>query len=163
VIGLLLVAAGFAAGCASAPPAAIRGDTLDLRALVGEWDGTYISRDGTRAGTIWFKLLAGDDHAHGDVVMHPRGGTPYVAYGLHDYPELRRARETPQLLMIRVVRVDGAELDGMLEAYWDPACGCLATTSFRGRLADNALNGTFVTVQAGVPVAEGQWTATRRR
>lgn len=33
------------------------------------WGGTYASRDTGHGGSIWFKLIGGDDHAHGDVLM----------------------------------------------------------------------------------------------
>jgi hypothetical protein len=149
-------------GCASVPVVPLQGDPFDFAALVGEWDGSYASNDGLAEGTIWFELTAGQNHAHGDVLMQPRGGTPYVGYGLHSYPWQYAQVDMPRLLMIRFVCVSRGQVDGVLEPYWDPACGCPATTTFRGDLADGKLRGTFVTWNAGVLRSMGRWSASRR-
>jgi hypothetical protein len=160
-LALALAVGTGTAGCASAPIIPLHGDPFDFRTLVGEWDGVYNS-GGNREGSIWFKLVEGEDHAHGDVLMHPRGGLPYVSYGLHGYPGQYLQSETSRLLMIRFVRVARNQLDGVLEPYWDPACDCAATTTFRGRLEDGLLRGTFETRSAGALTATGRWSATRR-
>jgi hypothetical protein len=54
------------ANCASAPPIPIQASPSSLQALVGEWDGSYTSRDTGRSGSLWFKLIAGEDHAPPD-------------------------------------------------------------------------------------------------
>ena len=162
-VSLALALISTTAGCASVPVVPLRGDPFDFAALVGEWEGSYASNDGRGEGSIWFELTAGEDHAHGDVLMQPRGATPYVGYGFHSYPWQYTQTEMPRFLMIRFVRVSRDQVDGVLEPYWDPLCACPATTSFRGALADGQLRGTFVTWNAGVLRSEGRWSATRRR
>jgi hypothetical protein len=155
----LALGAGGALGCASASPVRVGGSPADLEILAGEWTGTYSSPDTGREGSIWFKLVAGEDHAHGDVLMTPRGRSQaYARYG-----EKATGRDATQFLSIRFARVSGGEVEGALEPYWDPDCGCQARTDYRGRLAGDTFAGTFVTSLAGGGIARGQWTATRRR
>ena len=153
--------------CVSAPPVAVRGTPSALASLAGEWDGTYSSRATGRSGTIWFKLIDGEDHAHGDVLMTPAGGSraydrrgpePYP-YGNPSYAQ-RRGPDTP--LTIRFVRAADGRVDGVLDPYWDPACDCWVLTAFRGELLDGRVAGTFVS-RFGESIATGRWDATRRR
>src|SRR5690242_2313344 len=64
--------------CAGATVVSLQGPVPDVTALAGEWAGTYTSPDVNRQGTIWFKLVDGEDHAHGEVRMTPNGSAmPY--------------------------------------------------------------------------------------
>jgi hypothetical protein len=151
-------------GCATSPPIAIEASPTAIHSLVGEWDGTYTSRDTGRSGSIWFKLVAGEDHAHGDVLMTPRGRrdpyhrSPPTAGSLPDRPA-----DLTQVLTIQFVHTAEGTVDGRLEPYWDPDCQCRAVTTFRGRLNGDRLEGTFTT-QLGVSgQASGRWVAHRRR
>lgn len=158
-----MLAAGVAA-CASAPIIPVEASRADFDALVGEWDGTYTSRDTGRSGSIWFKLIAGEDHAHGDVLMTARGRSePYYRYPPNDWPASGRPGGAPQVLTIRFVRASAGTVDGRLDTYWDPDCGCEAVTTFRGRLSGDRLEGTFNTRLGVGGQANGQWTAYRRR
>lgn len=144
--------------CASATIIPVQGSVADLSVLTGEWLGTYTSPDAGREGTVWFKLVEGEDHAHGDVRMTPRGTrTPYAP---HDAPGLHR--ESIQFLGIRFVRVSQTEVSGALDTYWDPDAGCLATTVFRGQLFRDRLQGTFETRLATGVIAHGRWQANRK-
>src|SRR5687767_7291414 len=71
-VGLLLFV--LAAGCAPMPTIALDATPADLEILAGEWSGEYKSAALDRHGSIEFKLTAGTNEAHGDVVMTPRGG-----------------------------------------------------------------------------------------
>lgn len=152
------------AGCASAPPIPLQGSPPALIALAGEWDGTYTSRDTGRSGSIWFKLIAGEDHAHGDVLMTPRGRTePYHRYPPSGWPRAERPADLTQVLTIQFVHASDGTVGGLLEPYWDPDCQCEAITTFRGRLRGDRLEGTFSTRLGLTDQATGRWVAHRRR
>jgi hypothetical protein len=146
--------------CVSAPPVAVRGTPLQVAPLVGEWDGTYSSRATGRSGSIWFKLIEGELHAHGDVLMTAAGAPmPYrPAPGPYLYGQ--RAR-SDRFLSIRFVQAADGVVDGLLDPYWDPACECLVVTAFRGALRDGHVAGTFIS-RFGDSVATGRWEARRR-
>jgi hypothetical protein len=153
-----------AAACVSGPPIAIQGSPSSLQALVGEWDGTYTSRDTGRSGSIWFKLIAGEDHAHGDVLMTPKGWThSYYRYRPHSRPSVNHPADLTQALTIQFVHTADGTIDGHLEPYWDPDCQCEAVTTFRGRLQGDRLEGTFSTRLGIAGQANGRWIAYRRR
>jgi hypothetical protein len=124
-------------------------------ALVGEWHGEYESPSTKRAGSIVFFLVAGEDHAHGDVLMIPSGSSE--PYGRSPGSAERvAARRGPELLTIRFVHVENGLISGSLDPYWDPDCECEVQTSFEGELRGDRIIGT-VTALSGRPGA-GRWT-----
>ena len=152
------------ASCASGPPIPLQGSPPAFMTLAGEWDGTYTSRDTGRNGSIWFELIAGEDHAHGDVLMTPRGRTePYYRYPRTGWPGTGRPADLTQVLTIQFVRASDGTVGGRLEPYWDPDCQCEAITTFRGRLRGDRLEGTFSTRLGLTGQAIGRWVAYRRR
>jgi len=156
--GIALLAVVLTA-CAGATAFPIQGPQADLSSLAGDWRGTYASPDLNRDGTIWFTLVDGEDHAHGDVRMTPRGRLePYKPYDQLD----RRTHEPPQFLSIRFVKASSTDVDGVLDPYWDPDCECGATTTFRGRRDGNRLQGTFETRLMSGATVTGRWLADRR-
>jgi hypothetical protein len=158
LLGAGLMALVFSlSSCAAATIVPNQGSVADLPSLAGEWTGTYTSPDFGRQGTIWFKLVDGEDHAHGDVRMVPRTGQPYAPN-----PRPGPQREPIQFLGIRFVLISSNTVSGELDRYWDPDAGCLATTIFRGRLSGDRLEGTFETTLATGTTAGGRWQASRR-
>jgi hypothetical protein len=158
-----LAVASMLAGCAyNPPPVALEGRPADLEALAGEWAGEYHGAKG-RSGSIAFKLVAGEDHAHGDVVMIPLGtGHPIEAWrhpgAAANPPEL------PEVLSIRFVAADRGEVTGALDPYFDPDCRCKALTRFRGRQHGDVVEGTYTLYTEGSPVpANGTWKVRRKR
>jgi hypothetical protein len=149
--------------CGPLPAVGLRGSPENVAALTGEWDGSFESRASNRSGSIWFKLVAGEDHAHGDVLMKAdRDTAPYARYS----PEggLRAPANTAQaFLTIHFVRASGKAIDGVLDTYWDPSCGCQAVTTFTGWLFENQITGTFLTHFNDDTIATGAWHVTRRR
>jgi hypothetical protein len=146
--------------CASTPPAVpIEGTPADLSALAGHWEGEYSSQATGRLGSIVFDLVAGEDHAHGDVLMIPRGSS--------DHYRPRTAGEGPapagasQLLTIRFVKAEKGKVSGTLDPYWDPDCSCEVTTTFVGRVRGDTVEGTFTSERTAGRVF-GTWKATRR-
>jgi hypothetical protein len=152
------------AGCGhtTAQPIPVRGSPADVAAIVGEWDGTYESDDGQRSGSIDFHLQAARDTAFGDAVMIPRGlNRPLQAQDVR--PGVTPASEIPRPLVIRFVRVEGGEVSGELESYYDPSCECRKVTSFRGRLKGNTLKGKYRAYrELGGPPEEGEWRVDRK-
>jgi hypothetical protein len=153
------------ASCASfSPPIPIATTAADAEMLAGEWYGDYtVDEPQGRRGTIVFKLVAGEDHAHGDVLMIPAGSTRAYERYHGDAPVRGRQTDPPsQVLTIRLVRASGGDVRGQLDPYWDPDRDCPATTTFRGRLVDGVIAGTFSTkFGTGVAEAAGRWRVTR--
>ena len=159
--GLLCVGV---AACATAPPIPMNASPADIELLAGEWDGTYSSQDTGRNGSIWFKLIAGEDHAHGDVFMIPLGRLePYYRYPADNRRPAAERPDMSRVLTVRFARLSGGLLNGQLDPYWDPDCSCQAVTVFRGRLSGDTLKGTFDTRLGFGRVATGRWVADRRR
>jgi hypothetical protein len=147
-----------ATSCASANLVRLEGPPASVGALAGEWTGTYSSPDVDREGTIWFTLRQGEDHAHGDVRMTPRGSArPYLREISPGDP-----REHLQFLGIRFVSVSETDVTGVLDRYWDPDAGSYANTEFRGRLSGDLIEGTFETRWSTGIVARGRWQAARK-
>jgi hypothetical protein len=68
----------------------------------------------------------------------------------------------PEILSIRIVRVEDGTLRGDLQTYWDPDRETAATTTFRGTLREDTIVGTFLTTFAsGTLETRGQWRVTR--
>ena len=67
-----------------------------------------------------------------------------------------------QVLTIRLVKVSGNTVSGVLDAYRDPQCDCAVETTFTGTLNGNTINGTFSTrgTQANAPQT-GTWRVKR--
>jgi hypothetical protein len=157
---LLALAAGLAlTACAYNPPPipVLAPAASDLATIAGEWNGEYRATMAERSGTISFKLAAGADTAFGEVVMLPRwlNGQPMETRGA-------AVPRAPVPLTVRFVRVRDGFLSGALEVYVDPDLGCLVETSFRGRLVNGVLEGTFETRdENGYMVMDGSWRVTR--
>lgn len=115
------------------PPISVQGREADLLSLAGEWFGEYWSAESGRSGSILFRLDAATDSAHGDVLMLPgeRG--------------LNRETAPPhsEYIGIRFVRADADVIQGMLDPYRDPNCGCRLTTTFTGTMHGDTISGTF--------------------
>jgi hypothetical protein len=156
--GLLLLA--LMEGCASTPAAVpVEGAPAELSALAGGWEGEYSSAATGRLGSVVFKLVAGEDHAHGDVLMIPRGSDdPYRPRSGGEGPAPAAAS---QLLTIRFVRVEEGKVSGTLDPYWDPDCNCEVTTTFVGTVRGDTIEGTFSSERNAGRVF-GTWKATRK-
>ena len=159
------------AGCAANPsPVPVSAEPNAIAALAGEWTGEYSSAATGRRGSIVFTLAAGSDTAYGDVAMVPSGsdqplraaGTSSGAAGGQNNVVTRPAA---QGLTIRFVRIAGDSVSGVLDPYTAPDCGCVLTTTFRGRVQGGRIEGTFES--SGDPRAAGSqgghWAVTRRQ
>jgi len=146
-----------------APPVRVQGTASMLEQLAGEWWGEYTGdRLHGRNGSIAFKLVAGEDHAHGDVLMTPRGADR--PYGRGPGEGASSPMGASNVLTIRFVTAIDGTITGALDPYWDPERGTEATATFRGRVSgDDTIEGTFITAYAdGQPSTGGRWKATRK-
>jgi hypothetical protein len=149
--------------CASKPaPVTVTGDPTDRASLAGKWSGEYNSGVTGRSGSIVFKLASDGQAATGDVVMVPKGyGKPLVRYG-NATTAVQAGGNDSQVLTIRLVRVSGDSVSGVLDAYRDPQCDCPVETSFAGRLSGDQIDGTFVTRgSTSVAPQTGTWRVKR--
>ena len=165
---LLVLAGAVALACATKPtPVTVAGEVGDRASLAGKWTGEYSSATTGRSGSIVFNLSPSGDAASGDVVMVPRGLdrplTPYMA-GNTQTAGVQSPSAGSQVLTIKLVRVSGDTVSGVLDAYRDPECDCPVVTTFTGTLAGDSIDGTFTTrgAQAAAPQS-GTWRVTRKR
>lgn len=159
---LAALAAALLLGCAHAPHSVpVSAAPADLAALQGQWAGEYhADNPAGRAGTIYFRLVADDETATGDVLMHvedrvvdalPRQGDPWENVSWH------------RLMSITFVRAGGGMVFGELDPYPDPICGSETRTSFTGRIVGDVVSGTYTSVHVeGGATVTGKWHVTRR-
>jgi hypothetical protein len=159
-LGTCLAALLAACSTAPSPPVPVAGTASTLARLTGEWVGEYRSPDTGRSGSIVFHMVTGENHAHGDVEMVPRGGNvplrPFAPEGLDP-------ARMPQILSIDFVVAVGDSVSGNLTPYLDPDCRCAVSTSFVGRLQDDRISGAFRSVRADGAIANGTWEVSRSR
>lgn len=167
-VQLLMIAAGSVAlACASRPsPITVTGDSGARASLAGKWVGEYNSPATGRTGSIVFNLSPSGDAANGDVVMIPRGYDralqPYSATSGTNVGVQGAAPS--QVLSIKLVRVAGDTVSGVMDAYRDPECDCPVQTTFTGKLNDDTIEGTFATSgrQSAGPQT-GTWRVKRSK
>lgn len=157
---LLLVLLGACAPVLSRVP--LLGAGPQAARLAGEWSGEYTG-DGTgRSGSILFRLSEAADSAWGDVTMVPHVTAVAVGPVTGTVDPRGRAVE-PQPLAIRFVRIEGDRVEGVLEPYRDPDCGCVLFTTFTGVVGGEEIRGTFTSRGApGPQPQEGRWSVRRR-
>ena len=164
----LAALASVSLACASKPtPVTVTGDPGDRASLAGRWSGEYNSPATGRSGSIVFNLSPSGDAASGDVVMIPAGqGKALVAYGnaANTAGGVTQSPATSQVLTIKLVRVSGDAVSGVLDAYRDPQCDCPVVTTFTGNVKGDTIEGTFST--SGSPTntpQTGNWRVKRTR
>lgn len=126
--------------------------------LAGRWRGSCENTALQRAGSIEFTLVAGEDHAHGDVVMIPANHS--AAIRLAPRHELHEGSPLATVLTIEFVRAAGDSVMGTMTPYRDPECNCTAVTMFTGYVSGEAIRGIFVTRRASGAIA-GTWSVRR--
>lgn len=140
-------------------PVPVSGTTASL---AGEWRGSYESPQTGRAGSILFTLAAGEDHAHGDVVMVPRGRSAPLRPA--DAGTSGGPADLARSLSIEFVRAAGDSVFGTMAPYTDPDCDCTAITAFTGRIEGDMIRGTFTVRRArDSRTATGTWSVQRAR
>jgi hypothetical protein len=158
----LLAAALTAAACAPViNKTPVTGTTPAISRLVGEWQGDYSGTESGRRGLIAFRLRAGADTAEGDIIMQRQPDYDPSAPNAPIHWDAMRA--TQQQLSIRFVFVSDDEVSGVLNPYRDPDCGCTLTTTFRGRIRGDVIEGTFHSEGSGIShlPQDGRWRVQR--
>jgi hypothetical protein len=158
----VLALAAVLAACASKPtPISVSGDPEDRVSLAGKWTGEYNSPATGRSGSIVFNLSRDGDAANGDVVMIPRG----TGRALIPYDRSGANMQLPtasQVLTIKLVRIAGGAVNGVLDPYRDPECDCPVQTTFTGKLTGDTIEGTFSTRGSQSSTAQsGTWRVKR--
>ena len=159
-LGMVSAMAVLAFGCRYRPePVPVLGVHLDIELLSGDWEGEYSNPDSHRGGSIFFRIASHGDSAFGDVLMRvpanevaPRPVDLLTGHEQH--------AQSAELLNISFVRVAGGNVQGELEPYIAPDCGCVARTTFYGRVAGDVIQGTFVTMTDRGP-QRGEWWVRR--
>jgi hypothetical protein len=164
----IAAAIGGALACASKPtPITVSGASADRASLAGKWVGEYNSPTTGRTGSIVFNLSPSGDAANGDVVMVPRGlGKALQPYNAGNTAAGSGVQNTApsQVLTIKLVRVSGDTVSGVMDAYRDPECDCPVETTFTGRLNDDTIEGTFSTTgRQSAGQQTGTWRVKRSR
>ena len=151
------------AGCATqSPEVRLSADPGGMAALAGRWEGEYGSRETGRSGSIVFTLVGGESHAHGDVVMVPRGADRPLEPA-HTEGAPGPMPPPVQVITIDFVRVTGNRVSGTLSPYRDPETGVGLSTTFEGEVKKNVLEGTFVTYPTGSTERhKGTWKITKK-
>jgi len=166
----LTALAAVALACASKPtPVTVTGDPADKASLAGRWSGEYQSASTGRSGSIVFNLSSTGEAASGDVIMIPRGyGKALERFDQTGANAVSGASSqntnNSQVLTIKLVKVSGDTVSGVLDAYRDPECNCAVETTFTGKLSGDAIDGTFATrgSQSNAPQT-GTWRVRRTR
>jgi hypothetical protein len=162
----LAASAGVVLACASKPaPITVTGDSGDRASLAGKWVGEYTSPATGRSGSIVFNLSPTGDAASGDVVMVPRGYaralTPYNMTTTGGVP-IQNPGAASQVLTIKLVRVAGDTVSGVLDAYRDPECDCPVVTAFTGTVNGDTIDGKFTTRGSSANTPQtGTWRVKR--
>jgi hypothetical protein len=172
--GLMMMAAAAAMGwgCATTPdPVPLVIDPQGEQMLNGVWAGEYNSGSG-RAGSITFMFVMHEGvceicgmegiHAHGDVLMIPRGLNDPVQPADGEY---QGAGDTgPQVLRMEMVHVTGNHVRGTIEPYRDPETGHSLSSTFEGTIAGDRITGEFITVDGRTGIRDvGSWDAKRKK
>jgi hypothetical protein len=79
-------------------------------------------------------------------------------------PAVDPSRVPPsRLLAITFVRVEDGFVQGRLEPYRDPECGCRLDTTFVGTRSGDVIEGTFTSLHMDTGVVRrGVWRVVRR-
>lgn len=160
---IALMAAMLGAACAPViMKTPVGGTTPSISRLVGDWQGEYSSVESGRRGLIAFHLRAGADTAEGDVIMQSRPEGDPSAPNVPS-SSLDAMRTTAEALSIRFVFVSESEVSGVLNPYRDPVCGCTLTTTFRGTITGDVIEGTFHSEGSGIShlPTDGRWRVKR--
>ena len=150
-----------AVGCAANPdPVPLVASPGAVSRLAGEWRGSFESDQSGRAGSILFRIEAGSDTAHGDVLMVP-GQMNAPRPSIYEMPA---PGVEPALLRVRFVQVASDVVRGELAEYRDPQCGCRLRTTFEGTVRGDEISGTFTSVHLETALRQvGRWRVERTR
>jgi hypothetical protein len=159
-VSLFVATALLGASCTwQGTPVPVVGPTESLE---GEWEGTYVSEQTGRTGSILFRLKAGTDSAYGDVVMVPVQTEDVMPPNPSQV--LQPSRKMPHLLRISFVRCEPGTVAGTLDPYADPETGERILTTFEGSLRGAEFQGTFTSLYPGSGRRlAGTWSVKRTK
>lgn len=141
-------------------PVPIPGSPAELAALAGNWSGEYSHIQSGRSGTITLSITLGKDTAYGDFVMIPWRGQPLMAADAAT-PAHRLHAPAPDVMRIAFVRGIQGAVEGLLEPYTAPECGCIVSTVFQGTVNGNTVQGQYVATGSNGLRLSGNWSVQR--
>jgi len=142
----------------------VHGEPVDLQVLAGDWWGEYTSAQTGRTGRIHFTIDPESGLAVGEVTMIPAGPDARPFRPANETGEARDRAARPLTVRFIQVRSGDETVTGVLEPYEDPACGCVVSTTFVGRVGSDVIEGTFITHGGdGHPTTTGRWRVDRKR
>jgi hypothetical protein len=162
VLSGAIVAPILALACTGNPGPGGFAAPADLRALDGEWVGTYHADAAHgRGGAILFRLDGSEDVAQGCAIM--RVGGREAVEGFLMEGDLWSHIPPERLLLVSFVHGPDGTVRGIFAPYPDPVCGCEMKTVLTGRMRGNVIEGTYVMEHAsGAERIVGKWRAWRR-
>ena len=153
-----------AAGCTThqtgQPGFEVTSRNFDVSPLVGQWKGDFHNVELGRQGTIAFTLSSREEKAVGEIVLMPTNAAGDTATTSSQRGDARGAR---QVLQISFIRLEGDAVVGRIEPYVNQSCNCRVTSTFRGALQGNVIEGTYIVLGADDPSVRfnGNWKVTR--
>jgi hypothetical protein len=160
-------------GCATNPgPVPLAIDPQGEELLDGVWGGQYWSSSG-RSASITFMFVMHEGvceicgmeglHAHGDVLMVPRGLNDPVEPAGGEYQPVD-TDPAPQVLQMEMVHVTGDRISGTIEPWRDPETGHPLSSTFEGTIAGDRISGEFITIDGKTGERDvGSWEVKRRK
>jgi hypothetical protein len=143
-------------------PAAIQGESHDIRQLAGRWRGEFHNTHTGRVGTIFFDLRADRDTAYGDVTFDRV--IPTAVCNDMTRPQTTSNVVVPVVLRFGALAVARGSIGGWLRPYRDPDLLCWMDTWFEGRLVRDTLGGSFFSRRTDTDtVRVGTWWAARTK
>jgi hypothetical protein len=141
----------------------VEGSSRDLRMLVGNWEGEFVSARHSRRGTIAFSLREGEDTAYGRVLLDGPTPPPACTDPVSKATGPQAIGEIA--LTVAMVNVGGHSIGGWLRPYRDPELGCWMDTWFEGIVAGDTIEGMYFSNPADTATALrlGAWWAARKR
>ena len=159
----LVLTCWIGAACStSGGPVPVVAEADELAHLTGEWRGYYDSPTVDRHGSIVFALEAGRDTAYGDVTMVPSGWTESLG-PVEDPADIARDAQRPETLRILFIQVEDGVVQGTMEPYRDPDCGCAVYTTFEGKVGQDIIEGTFTSRPGHGSQYKGTWHVMRKQ
>ena len=157
---LLAVASSCTSQQQALPGFEVTARNFDVGPLVGEWKGEFFNVDQRRQGTIAFTLASREEKAVGEIVLMPTNAAGDTASTRSQSSDASGAK---QVLQISFIRIEGNNVVGRIDPYVNQSCNCRVTSTFRGLLQGNVIEGTYIVVGAEDPTVRlgGNWKVTR--
>ncbi len=159
-IPVALAVAALVMACAVQPtPEPTPSQPADVAAMNGYWIGEYSNTETGKSGSISMSLRSWSDSAAGDLVMVPRGSTPFLAADVAGHVARGISAE---VLHLSFSRVSGGMVEATVEPFFSPDCACTMTMVLQATIAKNQVAGEFVLTSGRGLRQQGRWSVERQ-